>query len=156
MGEPRVVAGCLVLKAAPAREPSRYKVVICHLSKKKGEPRYVVWYIDDKDPADAASISSVKIRSNGGQTIERETPGVEFPVGTGLARRGRVVGLGVVRRDLPRGHHYRRVGLAVDQRFGALSELLGADRDPLDPMEAVRNLLNAVLDGDASHEPSMR
>ncbi len=49
MGEPRVVAGCLVLKAAPAREPSRYRVVICHLSKKKGEPRYVVWYIDDKD-----------------------------------------------------------------------------------------------------------
>ncbi len=49
MGEPRVIAGYSVLKVAPAREPSRYKVVICHLGRKKGEPNYVVWYIDDQD-----------------------------------------------------------------------------------------------------------
>ena len=50
MGEPRVIAGCLVLKTAPARIHRRYKVVICHLTDvKKGAPHYVVWYIDDKD-----------------------------------------------------------------------------------------------------------
>ncbi len=50
MGEPRIVAGCSVLKEAPAREPSRYKVVICQLPEaKEGLPRYVVWYIDGKD-----------------------------------------------------------------------------------------------------------
>ena len=49
MDEPRTIAGHSVLKAAPAREPSRYKVVICQLPKKKGQPCYVVWYIDDKD-----------------------------------------------------------------------------------------------------------
>ena len=49
MGEPRTIAGCLVLKEAAAREPSRYKVVICQLPVTKGEsPRYMVWYIDDK------------------------------------------------------------------------------------------------------------
>ncbi len=50
MGEARTIAGCLVLQEAPAREPSRYKVVICQLPTTKGaEPRYIVWYIDDKD-----------------------------------------------------------------------------------------------------------
>ena len=39
-----------MLKEAPARERSRYKVVICQLpDAKQWEPRYVVWYIDDKD-----------------------------------------------------------------------------------------------------------
>ena len=50
MGEPRTIAGCLLLKEAPARELHRYKVVICQLPTTKGaEPRYIVWYIDDKD-----------------------------------------------------------------------------------------------------------
>ena len=55
MGEPRKIAGCTVLKAANAREYSRYKVVICQLPDVKiGEPRYVVWYIDPKEkPTDA-------------------------------------------------------------------------------------------------------
>ncbi len=52
MGEPRVIAGYRVLKAAPAREHSRYEVVICQLPDvKKGVGtlhHYVVWYIDDK------------------------------------------------------------------------------------------------------------
>ncbi len=49
MGEPKTIAGCLVLKEAPAREPRRYKVVICQLPTTKGtEPHYIVWYIDDK------------------------------------------------------------------------------------------------------------
>ncbi len=63
MGEPRVVAGCLVLKAAPAREHSRYEVVICQLPEKKGaEPRYVVWYIDDKDkPSDGRLYNARKV-----------------------------------------------------------------------------------------------
>ncbi len=55
MGEPRIIGGGFsVLKAAPAREHSRYEVVICQLPEKKGaEPRYVVWYIDDKgNPTD--------------------------------------------------------------------------------------------------------
>ena len=54
MGEPRIISGCSVLKEAPARERSRYKVVICQLpDAKQWEPRYVVWYIDDKDmPSD--------------------------------------------------------------------------------------------------------
>ena len=48
MGEPRKIAGCSVMKEAPARESSHYKVVICQLSgAKKGELHYVVWYIDD-------------------------------------------------------------------------------------------------------------
>ncbi len=61
MGEPRTIAGCSVLKEAPAREHSRYEVVICQLPDAKegeqprtrsattGVPRYVVWYIDDQD-----------------------------------------------------------------------------------------------------------
>ena len=60
MGEPRIISGCSVRKAAPAREHSRYEVVICQLPDMKegeqprtrsaitGVPRYVVWYIDDK------------------------------------------------------------------------------------------------------------
>ena len=50
MGEPRTIAGCLVLKEAPARELHRYKVVICQLPTTKGaEPHYIIWYIDAKD-----------------------------------------------------------------------------------------------------------
>ena len=61
MGRPRTIAAYSVLKEAPAREPSRYKVVICQLPDvKEGEqprtrsattevPRYIVWYIDEKD-----------------------------------------------------------------------------------------------------------
>ena len=50
----RIIAGCSVLKEAPARERSRYKVVICQLpdaqeGAQEGAHRYVVWYIDDKD-----------------------------------------------------------------------------------------------------------
>ncbi len=62
MGEPRIIAGCLVMKAAPARESSRYKVVICHLTgAKKGTPHYVVWYIDDKDnPTDGQFYEQLK------------------------------------------------------------------------------------------------
>ena len=57
MGEPRTIADCLVLQEAPARELRRYKVVICQLPTTKGaEPRYIVWYIDDKDkPTEAES-----------------------------------------------------------------------------------------------------
>ncbi len=57
MGEPRIIGGCSVLKAAPAREHSRYEVVICQLPTTKGaEPRYIVWYIDDKDkPTEGAT-----------------------------------------------------------------------------------------------------
>ncbi len=39
-----------MLREAAAREPSRYKIVICQLPDgKEGAPRYAVWYIDDKD-----------------------------------------------------------------------------------------------------------
>ena len=59
----RTVAGCSVLKEAPAREPSRYKVVICELlDAKRWEPRYVVWYIDDKDkPSDGRFYKARKV-----------------------------------------------------------------------------------------------
>ena len=60
MDEPRTVAGCLVLKEAPAQEPARYKVVLCEIplspepTEETPEPTqktdsYVVWYIDQKD-----------------------------------------------------------------------------------------------------------
>jgi hypothetical protein len=50
MGEPKTIAGCQVLKVAPALDPSRYKVVICQLADaEEGKNRYVVWYIDDQD-----------------------------------------------------------------------------------------------------------
>ncbi len=57
MGEPRIIAiaGCSVLRVAPARERSRYKVVICQLPDvEEGEARYVVWYIDREDKPSAA------------------------------------------------------------------------------------------------------
>ncbi len=56
MGEPRKIAGCSVLKEAPAREHNSYKVVICKLPDDAQEAphRYVVWYIDRQDkPSDA-------------------------------------------------------------------------------------------------------
>ncbi len=54
MGAPRIISGCSVLKAAPAREHSRYEVVICQLpDAQEGENHFVVWYIDDKgNPTD--------------------------------------------------------------------------------------------------------
>ena len=48
----RTVAGCFVLKEAPAREPSRYKVVICQLPDAPQEEAY--W------TAPASSAQSVR------------------------------------------------------------------------------------------------
>lgn len=63
--------------------------------------------------------------------------GVEFPVGTDLARRGRVVGPAAISR----GATPTALLVWPSTRGGApFLSLLGADRDPLDPMEAVRNL----------------
>ncbi len=57
MGEQRTVAGCSVLREAPARESNRYKVVICQLPDvKEGEARYVVWYIDREDRPSGAKF----------------------------------------------------------------------------------------------------
>ncbi len=68
----RTVAGCSVLKEAPAREPSRYKVVICRLPDvQKGEPRYVVWYIDDKDKPSGGGF--FKARAAAQAEFERRT-----------------------------------------------------------------------------------
>ncbi len=55
-----MIAGCLVLQEAPARELVRYKVVLCEMplppepTEETPEPTqktdsYVVWYIDRKD-----------------------------------------------------------------------------------------------------------
>ncbi len=57
MGKQRMIAGCLVLQEAAAKEPARYKVVLCELpaspEAKEGTDTYVVWYIDQKDkPSD--------------------------------------------------------------------------------------------------------
>ncbi len=62
MGAPRIIGGCSVLKAAPAREHSRYEVVICQLpDAKEGENRFVVWYIDDKgNPTDGQFYEQLK------------------------------------------------------------------------------------------------
>ncbi len=60
MGKQRMIAGCLVLHEAPARELARYKVVLCEIPlppEPTGETpqptgeidSYVVWYIDRKD-----------------------------------------------------------------------------------------------------------
>ncbi len=53
MGKQRMIAGCLVLKEAPAHEPARYKVVLCEIPAPReateGTDSYVVWYIDRKD-----------------------------------------------------------------------------------------------------------
>ncbi len=57
MGEQRAIAGCLVLQEAPARELTRFKVVLCEMplppepTEETPEPTretdsYVVWYID--------------------------------------------------------------------------------------------------------------
>ncbi len=72
MGEPKTIAGCLVLKEATAREYSRYKVVICELPTAKGaEPRYMVWYIDDKDkPTEGKSYQE---REDAQSEFERRT-----------------------------------------------------------------------------------
>ncbi len=60
MGEQRMIAGCLVLQEAPARELARFKVVLCETpvspEATEGTPEptretdsYVVWYIDRED-----------------------------------------------------------------------------------------------------------
>ena len=60
MGKQRMIAGCLVLQEAPARELLRFKVVLCEMpvspeaTEETPEPtretdRYVVWYLDRKD-----------------------------------------------------------------------------------------------------------
>ena len=76
MGEPKVIAGCSVLKEAPAREHSRYKVVICQLpdaqeGAQEGLHRYVVWNIDDKDrPSDGQFYNE---REDAQSEFERRT-----------------------------------------------------------------------------------
>ncbi len=57
MGKQRMIAGCLVLQEAPAREWARYKVVLCKMpvsiEATEEKDTYVVWYIDRKDkPSD--------------------------------------------------------------------------------------------------------
>ncbi len=53
MGKQRMIAGCLVLQEAPAREVPRFKVVLCELpvspEATEETDTYVVWYIDHKD-----------------------------------------------------------------------------------------------------------
>ncbi len=53
MGKQKMIAGCLVLKEAAAKEPARYKVVLCELpaspEAEEGTDTYVVWYLDPKD-----------------------------------------------------------------------------------------------------------
>ena len=51
MGKQKMIAGCLVLEEAAAKEPARYKVVLCELPASpevKEAHTYVVWYIDSK------------------------------------------------------------------------------------------------------------
>ncbi len=72
MGEPKKIAGCLVLKEAPARVLSRYKVVICQIpDAEEGESRYIVWYIDDKDKPTVGQF--YKQRENAQDEFERRT-----------------------------------------------------------------------------------
>ncbi len=55
MREQRTVAGCSVLREAPARETSRSKVVLCEIpDAQEGADRYIVWYIDSKDEPSGA------------------------------------------------------------------------------------------------------
>ena len=60
MGKQRMIAGCLVLQEAPARQVARFKVVLCEMplpsepTEENPEPTqethsYVVWYLDTKD-----------------------------------------------------------------------------------------------------------
>ncbi len=73
MGEPKTIAGCSVLKEAPAREHDRYKVVICQLPDAAQEEahRYVVWYIDRQDrPSDAGFFEA---RNDAQAEFERRT-----------------------------------------------------------------------------------
>ena len=86
MGEPRIIGGCSVLKAAPAREHSRYEVVICQLPDVKegeqprtrsattGVPRYVVWYIDNK--GNTTDGRYYKEREAGHAEFERRTQSI--------------------------------------------------------------------------------
>ena len=72
MGEPKKIAGCPVLKEAPARKLSRYKVVICQVpNAEEGENRYVVWYIDDKDKPTGSRF--YKQHANAQSEFERRT-----------------------------------------------------------------------------------
>ncbi len=53
MGKQRMIAGCLVLQEAPARQVARYKVVLCELpvspEATEETDTYAVWYLDGKD-----------------------------------------------------------------------------------------------------------
>ncbi len=53
MGEKRMIAGCLVLREAPAHEQAHHKVVLCEIpaapEDQKAADRYIVWYIDHND-----------------------------------------------------------------------------------------------------------
>ncbi len=52
MGKQKMIADCLVLEEAAAKEPARYKVVLCELpaspEAKEETDTYVVWYTDPK------------------------------------------------------------------------------------------------------------
>ncbi len=72
MSEPKIIAGCPVLKEAPARKRSRYTVVICQVpDAQEGENRYVVWYLDDKDKPTGGRF--YKQRANAQSEFERRT-----------------------------------------------------------------------------------
>ncbi len=53
MGKQRMIAGCLVLQEAPARELAPFKAVLCKMpvsiEATEEKDTYVVWYIDPKD-----------------------------------------------------------------------------------------------------------
>ncbi len=72
MGEPKKIAGCPVLKQAPASKRSRYKVAICQVpDAEEGETRYVVWYIDDQGKPTGGRF--YKQRANAQSEFERRT-----------------------------------------------------------------------------------
>ncbi len=58
MGKQRMIAGCLVLKEAPAQKWARYKVVLCEMpvspEATEETDRYVVWNIDPNDKPSGA------------------------------------------------------------------------------------------------------
>ncbi len=53
MGKQKMIAGCLVLLEASAREVARFKVVLCELpvspEATEETDTHVVWYLDPKD-----------------------------------------------------------------------------------------------------------
>ena len=58
MGKQRMIAGCLVLKEAPALAWRYYKVVLCEMpvspEATEETDTHVVWYIDPKDKPSGA------------------------------------------------------------------------------------------------------